>query len=665
MVLVAWSFAMTVSLSCSERPTTATTLPTLTTSPTLWPSLSPKINPEKLAIRVIRTDGQPLLDLQDISEISVQIEPEAKWIMGPKPDILARFADGWVQVDRSMVTLAQRGMTVDMIFRDANGMAMTVSTVAPSDEPGRLEFKLLADSKWIGFGPSAVPAKVAKDEAAGIVVDADGKPIAGATVSLPRFLPGAPDYAPAVVTKADGVFRLAKFQWYLMLRVEKPGYGTRWIMDVPLGHAISVSLDRTTRFKGQAVLADGTPAAGATIALITAKPTARVEMANPIGDITINAVADGEGRYDIPIEPGEYETRLVTPAGQFARALNQRIALGQSLALPDKLGPGVTFQAHVVDSITQKPVAGANLWITDRSPGLVGILAGSLRKTDKDGIARWNSIMPGRTSIGFHKEGYTRWWRDTPESHRRRSSTQRYSRDIDDIWLDLTRDMPEVLINTEPGMTVTGQVLSPDGKPVAGASVDVAGLLTGDNRYSKITDADGRFTLSFPNLDNAEKQYAVVANDRSGHWANVNSEPFVATAGGSKSYVMQLTRGGRVQGRVVDTHGNPVPRIEVEAIAADGMDRDYYNPRTLTDADGRFEINAMRPANYAIQPDISFGVNVMHEPTQTPKEVNVIEGDLVVVGDLVYTGPPVPPVPEVYEQYYGNRRQTPATQPSK
>ena len=382
-------------------------------------------------------------------------------------------------------------------------------------------------------------------------------------------------------------------------------------------------------------------------------------MGNPIRNITLVAQADAQGRYDIAIEPGEYDVKISTPAGFTARHEKLRVAAGQAVALPRELTPGPRLRLRAIDSLTDRPVPGVQLYINEWRPGSISPRSGTERTTDEQGVTEWDKLIPGPTSISVRADGYTRWWLAEKGS--------RGNRAIDSLELNVRPGMEEVVVRMEPAMRVSGRVLSPDGEPVSGASVDVAGLETGDARYSKQSDAEGKFVVHFPNLDRVfasasrpARDYAIVAHDTRGRWANAVSEPFTAEPGQATDLTLRMTRGGRVRGRVVDPAGKPVAQIEVEAVARDGMDRAYYNPRALTDGDGRFDLGPMRGGDYTLQADTSFGVNIMYEPRQETRAITVKDGETVSAVQLIYQGPPPPPVPEWYYQTTGAPASRPA-----
>jgi len=392
------------------------------------------------------------------------------------------------------------------------------------------------------------------------------------------------------------------------------------------------------------------------ITLAKNKLTMQPRRGNSVGPITITHETDDKGSYDFPAEPGLYDVKVASESGFFNRS-RVFIGAGQIVSLPSTLKPGIRFQVKVVDSLTNKPIKGVDLWIDSRTPGRVTMKEGSRRTTDSKGLAVWESLMPGNTSFSIRKKGYCRWWSDAclrglgtlePVNNRAAYSWQR---NIDSLGFDLTPDMPVVVIKMEEGVKLSGLVLSPDGKPVEKAAVDVTPVehpntLTGDSRYRMITDANGLFGIKekyWRGYVPAGKQvlYNLCAHDPEARWANAVSKPFASKPGDEFEFTLKMTKGGSVSGRVIDSEGKPVPDIEVEAIAKDNLDTPYFKPRTLTDENGTFTLGPMREGKYWIQPDTMKGVNIARSPKQEKTEVKVVDGKVTSVGNLLFrTGGP-------------------------
>jgi len=295
----------------------------------------------------------------------------------------------------------------------------------------------------------------------------------------------------------------------------------------------------------------------------------------------------------------------------------------------------VTFEATVRDSVSGDPVEGIVLRNRQHRD-----IEGT---SDKDGRIVINGTMPGEfqfsvTAAGGDRKGavagnYARWWspqakhsrereeregrlglppgidEETAAQIRRDAGIDGFQRNLDGLTFDLSGDKVEVEVFVEPAATITGRVVDPDGKPLAGATVAPArtgsgNSLTGDTRYSCPTDEEGRFTMVLPAGKRFE--YNLIAHDggykqwRS--WANGASEN-LRTQPGERidGLEIRLTRGGTVRGRVIDAAGKAKVDVEVRAAAVDRRDNRYYVPSTKTGQDGRFELRHVSPGEHHVQ----------------------------------------------------------------
>ncbi|HEV3258655.1 MAG TPA: sigma-70 family RNA polymerase sigma factor [Gemmataceae bacterium] len=215
-------------------------------------------------------------------------------------------------------------------------------------------------------------------------------------------------------------------------------------------------------------------------------------------------------------------------------------------------------------------------------------------------------------------------------------------------------------------MTVTGRVLGPDSKPVAGASVAVVGRPKGPYEGGNLSSdrtkvlgqakaaADGRFRLTVMRTSSVRFREVAVLARGGGHglgWQDLNPDA------GQPEAVVRLLREQIVRGRLVDLQGQPVAGItlqlgsigrpahgEFKGIQFSGSAKDvppWPEPAT-TDAQGRFVI---RGIGRGLGVGLSFhddrfayqGVSFNTDDKDGPKEVNKsLEPARIIEGQVRY-----------------------------
>ena len=163
--------------------------------------------------------------------------------------------------------------------------------------------------------------------------------------------------------------------------------------------------------------------------------------------------------------------------------------------------------------------------------------------------------------------------------------------------------MKPVTIKMEKAVIIRGRVLDPDGKPVENATVDPAhtetgNSLTGATRFSGKSDAQGRYELRIP-ASNSKSRYNLTAHDGKyrewRNWANGVLPPMQTKPGDVlENQDIHLTRPGIIRGVLVDDEGKPVADQRVRVEPVERWENRYYNPETVTDAQGRFELKFVR-----------------------------------------------------------------------
>ncbi len=431
------------------------------------------------------------------------------------------------------------------------------------------------------------------------VVTSAGKPVVGAEVRTKNA---------TTVTDAAGAFSvegavlpeeslLVTARGHVahaqQVRMEAPGTPTR----------VAVELAGAALVRGVVRGSDGAPVAGAAVRVSKGggfNPAAFMELANR-GSLRAPAPAartDASGAFELDgIPPGDAKLRVDARDRLPATVALEALRAGEQRAIDDiVLARQSTLTGHVYDA-EGAPLAGAKVKVSLPAPEgfgamLSGMFGGNWATATSDASGAY-------TVTGF--EGGVR-------TVRVESAVCLDAETELDIPAErsLTHDF-----RLEPGHTLDGVVLSPEGDPVAGAKVAVkmpggsagnpmaamfGGL--GEPDASATTDEEGRFRMG--GLEAGP--YTVSASAQG--WLDAE---LADVAQDSTGIALQLRRPALVRGIVLAADGSPVPGAEV--LRRGGRSRGAGNPmlammrqdaRTTADAAGRFEIDGLEPGAYEL-----------------------------------------------------------------
>ena len=171
----------------------------------------------------------------------------------------------------------------------------------------------------------------------------------------------------------------------------------------------------------------------------------------------------------------------------------------------------------------------------------------------------------------------------------------------------------EYTLKLERAVPIGGQVLDPDGHPVAGANVSFGnqGNPASETRpqtdnfgwpfwITTTTDSQGRWQINRIGAD-ALRTVNGFANhpDFVGNFAGVRQHPEIETQLTAGTYVFNLSRGVVVKGVVVDANGQPVPNANILV----GGPGEQGARRTESQNDGSFSVAACNPLDNLITAD--------------------------------------------------------------
>lgn len=427
----------------------------------------------------------------------------------------------------------------------------------------------------------------------GSVVDAEGRPVAGARVSAIKHEEDRYDgmiYAwrgDGVTTAADGRFTVGKLE-------PKPGTFSVIVQHeafAPVKHDLTLdgehadagelTLEAGTRLHGRVVDADGQPIPDVEIELHTWNKVRGIEWATR---------TDDDGRWSWGHAPAGPVT--LDFAGVGYMGLGDQALQPQEAAYEHTLQRHVVITGTVVDAATGQPIPEFSV-----TPGYL-----------------WNEFDPDNAQRSeWRKEAFEggefTWSFDDPDDSKQllfvTAEGYRGARSpAYDTQGDEREHAWEVRLEVDQGLP--GRVVDAEGRPVAGVEVmayteSIRGQFSNgefeSHNYSQdeedafkpaVTDAEGRFTLPTP-----DEKYLVLAWSDAGG-VNATQEDF------EKSSDVTLAPWGRIEGRV-RRGTQAVPNAQVQAAHDFSGDWDphalyiNFNYETRADAGGNFVLERVWP----------------------------------------------------------------------
>ena len=446
---------------------------------------------------------------------------------------------------------------------------------APTPEPGTGEATSAPVDPSARIPPPVDLASVDRErDLHGVVVDRGGAPIAGASLTVERTLPGRgwgdqPHLAPQpeplrAISAKDGSFRFP-LEWgeQIDLSVAADGFSGGALYGCPAGARLRVVLARGAG--GLEVLVrDG-----------EGRPVADARVTVGGGRLRSDLMTRREGRTGADgrfladgLPPGQVDVQATHPEYGFCPEVPVAVPVEGAERVEIVLDRGRVVEGRVVDAATGLPVAGARVgrnWVLDRPV-----------TTDGDGrfaFRGWNEV-PGWDFGGLHclADGYARGQLEVPAEG-------------------------AVEFRLERGFAAAGRIVGHDGLPVPGAEVRFSGFTPargGDRRRQAdprrtATDAEGRWTQR--DLRRGFDYEVWVC--ASGH----GQQKFAVAAPAAGSDRLDagtwvLPEGRRVEGVVLDAEGRPASGLNVGLSGG---------PDARVDDRGRFRIADAPPGERSIE----------------------------------------------------------------
>lgn len=487
-------------------------------------------------------------------------------------------------------------------------------------------------------GKPATPALAAKLSASGRVLDAEGKPVAGATVILrewsvyrvrgmspkqaERLVRGeeVPDILAKTESDPDGRFRFqdvpapsfpntaevgqSVFPWDVAALA--PGHGTAWVQLTPERQRtpIALTLGAEGTIRGRVVEPGGKPVAGAKVKVFGIDPLGRPDEYGMGTDNRLNltcsafplgAKTGADGRFTIRGLPGEQVATLVVTEPRHERLV--AFAATTTVPQPDLVSHDVRAGKPAE---TRQPVHTGEFTLTARTADhvLSGRVVYEADGKPASGARVWQSWKDVKADEDgrFRIEGLTS---GPLELHAIVNGS-------DAAPVDITINIPEEPRQLEHNLTLPrGLILSgrvvdaASGRGVAKALLYFvpkveAGQTPTHFGFSQETGADGRFRLVVPpgrgtvDLRTIPQSFSQPERRYGGEAPDPKFSREVEGKGGQTIELadFRLSRGGSVVLRVVDPEGRPVANAQVDIRDAN---RGFNNPPGRSDAQGRYE----------------------------------------------------------------------------
>ncbi|HYM60820.1 MAG TPA: carboxypeptidase regulatory-like domain-containing protein [Thermoanaerobaculia bacterium] len=415
----------------------------------------------------------------------------------------------------------------------------------------------------------------------GRVVDKDGRPVAGAVIStqesdrggfggMRRMIMGAfrDRGDDSVKTANDGTF---------FLRVKEGTWDFSFHHD---GYSVKA-------VRAQQVAANGKPI------LVTLDPaveiTGRVTRGGAgVEGVQVSAVGEGGMSDAMTASDGTFQLTNLSPGQVILNAMKQdafvqqtRPVMAPSHDVLIDIPPGGRIAGHVVDKTTHQPVTNFEAGIsTSRGGGGVNIVMPPQTKsfTSDDGTFTLDNVPAGAHEVVVRAAGYT-------TAH------------VPGINVEEGKTVPDVAVELDTGVKLTGRVTGPDGAPVGGALVR---LQQGGGRGAMriaINPSDNATTITEPTgeyeLDALESGEQTFQFTHSGYLAETRN---LNLSGKDARLDVQLSAGMAVTGLVVTDGGVPVGDATVRASSAS---EGGFGQTTRSDSTGAFRFDGLAPGHYA------------------------------------------------------------------
>lgn len=329
--------------------------------------------------------------------------------------------------------------------------------------------------------------------------------------------------------------------------------------------------------EGQVVDPEGRPVSGAEVSVSEAGSSMRAVLRQHV-DPPPPILTGPDGFFRIEDRrPGETLNLGAYRAG-YAAAGVPGVQVPSDKPVRIVLQPTSAVEGRVVDP-DGRPIAGATVFAFASDPMRMGRFrfdgpsGPGPATSDEDGLFRVEGVEPGTIEVRAAAAGYQ-------------------AAQIKNLEARPGQDLKGVEVVLSPGAVVEGRVLSPSGRPVAGARVAVAELESRGGQFNPsgaISDGEGRYRMD----GIAPGPRAVEAEHPD--YRRALRELDVRL--GENTLDLTLEGGSEVRGRVVDEGGAPVANARVSL--RQGW-RSWELPSDTSGPDGSFNLSSVPEGTYTI-----------------------------------------------------------------
>ena len=381
-----------------------------------------------------------------------------------------------------------------------------LETGAVTDDDGRAVAQLPMTGEWnlIATGPGAVALKAGRGRPQA-EVDLDLKPRDDIELSWPKELgtvvlhvsTSSNRFGRAPVTFSGGVAVLPRTPSSVSIDFWGPGIAPGRMQLTDAAGRLPLKAAAAVRIEGRVVSEIDTPVAGLPVWVhISSSANARYQgYGSRGGPARLErpwlpwSVTDAAGRFSVAgLPPAEYEVEVRAPGLPTARSGRLEGAPGAVLETTVTLNAGATLALRIVDP-EGNPLAGAVVDLhrsAGRSGGANRMFVVGRRGSDGDPEVTVFTDEEGRARLASAPVGAVRLRLIRPGS---------VSRTIDGIEVPPEGlDIGDQVL--EPGVTLTGTTVGPDGEPVGEAEVALErNPQTPFFQATTASDEDGRFSI--------------------------------------------------------------------------------------------------------------------------------------------------------------------------